>query len=367
MSAKPKFYVVWKGRRPGIFTTWEECEAQVKGFEGEGGKVTKVITEKREIPAQVVLVAVGVRPEVELAKAAGLELGETGAIKVDERLRTSDPNIYAGGDCAESTNIVTGRKAWVPLGSTANRHGRVIGDNITGHPTTFPGIVGTGIMRTLGTNVGVTGITETQAKKLGLEVITCISPSGDKSHFYPGGKNITIKLVAEKSSGKLLGAQIVGPGDVARRIDAVASSLTLKATIDDLGDADLAYAPPFGSAIEAVNHAANILRNKRDGLANAVGPAQFYEVLAGPGQDFVVLDIRQPGELKTSGKVDDARMVNLPLEELRARMGELPKGKKLLIVCGLGSRAYEAQRFLQAAGFDAAFVEGGWNVLSRFK
>jgi len=340
---------------------------KVTGFVGEGGVVTKVLTDQREFAVGAVLVGVGVRPEIALAKAAGIEIGVTGAIRVDEYFRTSDPNIFAGGDCSESRSIVTGRPAYIPLGSTANRQGRTIGDNLTGHPVAFPGVVGTGIMRTLGTNIASTGITETQARALGLDVITCLSPSGDRSHFYPGGKNIVIKLVAEKT-GRLLGAQIVGPGDVARRIDTVAATLTLRGTIDDLGDMDLAYAPPFGSAIEAVSHAANILRNKRDGLASAVSPAEFFALLKTGATDFFVLDVRTAGELVKSGQVEDPRMINIPIEELRGRVGELPAGKRPLIVCGVGQRAYEAQRFLQTAGFaDAAFVEGGWNILARFK
>jgi NADPH-dependent 2,4-dienoyl-CoA reductase/sulfur reductase-like enzyme/rhodanese-related sulfurtransferase len=341
---------------------------KVKAFTGENGKVTRVITDRREIETDAVLVAVGVRPETTLARAAGIALGATGAILVDDHLRTNDPAIYAGGDCVENVHLVTGKKVWAPLGSTANRHGRVLGDNITGHDAVFPGILATGILRTLGTNIGSTGITETQARALGYEVWTCISPSGDRSHFYPGGKIIVIKLVADKKTGRLLGAQIVGPGDVVRRLDIVTATIAMKGTIDDLGNMDLAYAPPFGSAIEATAHAANILRNKRDGLADAMSPDEFRARLSSDDPSFLVLDVRTKRETETAGKIDDPRYLRLELEELRARVDELPRDRQPLIVCAVGARAYEATRFLKSAGFaDARFVEGGMSFYLRAK
>lgn len=340
---------------------------KVKGFEGEGGKVTKVVTELREIETDAVLVAVGVKPEVSLAREAGLELGETGAILVDDEMRTSDPDVFAGGDCAETKNILTGEKVWIPLGSTANRQGRVIGDNLTGGSSKFPGVVGTGILRTLGTNVGSTGVTEKRARELGYEPISCLAPSGDKSHFYPGSKNILIKLVADAKNGKLLGAQVVGPGEVVRRVDVAAAVISMGGTIDDLADLDLCYAPPFGTAIEAVAHAANILRNKRDGLANAASPLKLIEILDSD-EDLVVLDVRSPAELSNNPLIDDPRVVHIPIEELRSRLSELPADKPVMAICWVGLRSYEASLALAGAGFEqAVYVEGGMSVFTRLR
>jgi NADPH-dependent 2,4-dienoyl-CoA reductase/sulfur reductase-like enzyme/rhodanese-related sulfurtransferase len=337
----------------------------VKSFAGEGGVVRKVVTDRREIETDAVIVAVGVRPEVTLAKEAGLELGRTGAILVDDHLRTSDPVIFAGGDCAENASLVTGEKVWAPLGSTANRHGRVIGDNVTGGDARFPGIVGTGVLRTLGLNVGGAGITEDKARQCGYDPISCLSPSGDKSHFYPGGKPIIVKLVADRKSGKLLGGQVIGPGDVVRRLDTIAAALTFGAGIAELADMDLCYAPPFGTAIEAVAHAANILRNRRDGLADPVGPFELQDLLAGGG-DFLLLDVRGASELTTAGKIEDRRWRHVAMEDLRSVMPELPGNKPILVICQAGQRSYEAARTLRGAGFkDVRFAEGGMSVFLR--
>jgi len=178
------------------------------------GKAAGVKVDGKEIEAQLVLMAVGVKPNVELAKDAGLTIGETGAIKVNERLQTSDPNIYAGGDCVENIHLITGKPIYMPLGTIANKHGRVIGDNITGGNSTFPGVLGTTIFKVFDLNVARTGLSEKQAKELGYEVITALVPGPDRSHYYPGQKPIRIKLIADAKSGKILGAQIVGLGVV---------------------------------------------------------------------------------------------------------------------------------------------------------
>jgi NADPH-dependent 2,4-dienoyl-CoA reductase/sulfur reductase-like enzyme/rhodanese-related sulfurtransferase len=337
----------------------------VRSFAGMGGKAVKVVTDKREIETDAVIVAVGVRPEVTLAREAGLELGCTGAILVDDHLRTSDPAIFAGGDCVESLNMVTGEKTWVPLGSTANRHGRVIGDNLTGGDSAFPGLVGTGILRTLGLNVGSTGLTSVRARECGYDTISCLAPSGDKSHFYPGGKQIIVKLVADKKSGKLLGGQVIGPGDVARRLDAIAASLSMGASVDDLGDMDLSYAPPFGTAIEAVAHAANILRNKRAGLALSMSPFELKDLLDSD-RDALILDVRGSHELESAGKIQDPRCRHLVMEDLRSAIPGLAQDKPVIVICQAGQRSYEAVCALRGAGFkNARFVEGGMSVFLR--
>jgi len=340
---------------------------RVKSFAGANGRAVKVVTEQREIETDAVIVAVGVKPEVTLAQAAGLELGGTGAILVDDHLRTSDPDIFAGGDCVENYHLVSRDKVWVPLGSTANRHGRVIGDNLTKGDAKFPGIVGTGILRTLGMNIGATGITEQKARELGHDVIACLAPSGDRSHFYPGGKPIVIKLVADRKTGKLLGGQIAGPGDVARRLDTIAAVLSFGGSIDDLGDLDLSYAPPFGTAIEAVAHAANILRNKRDGMAETISPQRLQEILAS-SEEALILDVRSKAEWDALGRIEDPRARRVSMEELRSALPGLPRGKPVIVICQAGARSYEAVCSLRGAGFkDARFVDGGMSVFLRFR
>ncbi len=324
----------------------------------DDGPACKVVTENREIEADAVIVATGVRPNTGLAEAAGLEIGETGAIAVNDRLQTSDPDIYAGGDCVECVNLVTGKKAHAPLGSTANRHGRVIGDNITGGDAAFPGIVGTAAIKTMGVNIASTGITERQAKELGYDVITSVAPWMDRAHFYPGGKAITLKIVADARDGRLLGAQGVGPGDVTKRIDIIAAAITSRANIDDAANLDIAYAPPYSTALDSVTHAANLLKNKRDGMARSVTPMRLRERMNG-SEDFALIDVREAGEVAKS-TMDDERVSSIPLSRLRTSSGDIPRDKELICFCQLGMRSYEACRTLKGMGFDdVKFLEGG--------
>jgi len=322
------------------------------------GQACKVVTEAREIETDAVIVATGVRPNVDLAAAAGLEIGETGAIAVNERLQTSDPDIYAGGDCVECTSLVTGKKMYAPLGSTANRHGRVIGDNVTGGNAAFPGIVGTAVMKTMGVNVSNTGITERQARALGYDVVTCIVPWMDRAHYYPGGKALMVKMVADSKSDRLLGGQVVGPGDVTKRIDVLATALTSGATIEDVANLDLGYAPPYSTAIDSVAHAANVLKNKRDGLAKSITPMELRERME-RDEDFVILDVREMNEVEKS-KLEDKRVCAIPLSRLRSSSEEILKDREVVCFCQLGMRSYEACRTLEGLGFeDVKFLEGG--------
>jgi NADPH-dependent 2,4-dienoyl-CoA reductase/sulfur reductase-like enzyme/rhodanese-related sulfurtransferase len=332
---------------------------KVTRLEGDGdGNVARVHTTAATIEAQMVLLAIGVRPRVELAREAGLTIGSTGAIAVNERLQTSDPEIYAGGDCVESTHLVTGQKVFVPLGSTANKHGRVIGDNVTGGNSTFPGIVGTTVFKMLDYNLARTGLTETQARQLGYPVATALVPGPDRAHYYPTQATLLLKLVAHAKDGRLLGAQVVGSGDGVKRIDVMATALTLGASIDNLADLDLGYAPPYSSAVDPLAHAANVLRNKRDGLAVALAPRELKARLDLPDQ-IALLDVRTPGEYQQT-KLDDPRVIWIPLGQLRKRIGELPRDKEIICFCKVSQRGYEAQRILQGAGFtNVKFLDGG--------
>jgi len=323
------------------------------------GKAAGVKVDGKEIEAQLVLMAVGVKPNVELAKDAGLTIGETGAIKVNERLQTSDPNIYAGGDCVENIHLITGKPIYMPLGTIANKHGRVIGDNITGGNSTFPGVLGTTIFKVFDLNVARTGLSEKQAKELGYEVITALVPGPDRSHYYPGQKPIRIKLIADAKSGKILGAQIVGLGVVDKRIDVVATAIQMNATIYDLANLDLAYAPPYSTALDTLIHAANVVKNKKDGLYQTISSYEVKNKLD-RGEDIVILDVRTEEEYRKFKRIESDKVIRIPLKELRKSIDKLPKDKEIIIVCQIGSRSYEAQRILQGYGFkNVKVMEGG--------
>jgi NADPH-dependent 2,4-dienoyl-CoA reductase/sulfur reductase-like enzyme/rhodanese-related sulfurtransferase len=324
----------------------------------ENNNVRKVITDKGEINADMIVTAIGVRPNVELAKNAGLKIGETGAIWVDEYMRTSDPDIYAGGDCVENTHLVTGKKMYIPLGSTANKHGRIIGDNVTGGSEKFDGVLGTTVFKILDYTVGCTGLTEKYAKELGYNVVTCIAPGHDIPHYYPGNAIIMTKLVVNKDNGKILGAQIIGPGKVDKRLDVVATAITYGGTVRELANLDLGYAPPFSNAIDIIAHAANIIRNKMDGLAKSITPMEVKAKIDAD-EDFILLDVRTPAEL-LKNKIDDPHVKNIPLGALRAKASELPKDKEIITFCAVSLRGYEAQRILDGLGFtNVKFMDGG--------
>jgi NADPH-dependent 2,4-dienoyl-CoA reductase/sulfur reductase-like enzyme/rhodanese-related sulfurtransferase len=320
--------------------------------------ISKVLTEKETIKADVVIVAVGVKPDVALAKDSGIKLGETGAILVNEYLQTSDPDIFAGGDCVESTDIVTGRKVYAPLGSTANKHGRVIGDNVTGGKTSFPGISGTAVFRVLEYNVGKTGLNEKQATELGYETVTCLTPSPDCAHYYPGSKPFIMKLIADKKTGKIFGCQGIGSGEAIKRIDVLTTAIRFGATAKDFADLDLGYAPPYSTAIDAIAHAANVIRNKLDGMANGLSPLKLKDKME-LENDFILLDVRTKMEIEQQ-QFNDKRVNWIPLGALRERFNEIPKDKEVIIYCKTSLRAYEAQRILESKGFkNVKFLEGG--------
>ena len=212
----------------------------VKGQE----KVESVVTDHGEIPCDFVIMSIGVKPNVSLAKEAGLEIGVTGGIKVNEMMQTSDPDIFAAGDCVESTNLITGQPCFIPLGSTANKQGRVAANNLCGFKDVFPGVLGSTVCKLFNLNIGRTGLGEEQAKQAGFDVITVLSPAPDKAHFYPEAKVIMLKMVIDKKTRRLLGFQAVGQGVVDKRIDVAATAITAKMTVDDIAHLDLCYAPP---------------------------------------------------------------------------------------------------------------------------
>jgi len=331
---------------------------RVTGFEGDAnGRVRKVVTEATEVETGLVLLALGARPNIKLAQDAGLTTGSTGGISVNHYLQTSDSDIYAGGDCVENVNRITQQKMLAPLGSTANKHCRVIGTNVTGGCETFPGVLGTAIAKVFDYNVARVGLSELQAREAGYDVVASLVPGYEHATYYPKGKEILVKLVAERSNNRLLGGQVAGPGETAKRIDVLATALTFGATVDDIANLDLAYAPPYNSAMDPLHNAANVIRNKQSGYANALTPMEVKNKLES-GDDFVFLDVRSPGEWEACRiEVPQARL--LPLRELRTRLSELPQNTEVVTFCQTSVRAYQAQRILDGAGFRSIkFMDG---------
>lgn len=330
---------------------------KVLRFTGEDA-VSEVVTDQGVIPADLVIMSLGVRPNVELAKAAALDIGVTGAIAVDTYMRTKDPDIYAGGDCVENTNMVTGKKVFAPMGSTANKHGRVIGENICGGNVPFAGILNTVAVTVLGLNIAKTGLTERDAKELGLEYVATMVAGHDKPHYMTGAKVISTKLIIDANSKKVLGAQVIGAGDVTKRIDVVAAVLTAQGTVDMLVDIDLAYAPPFNSPIDNVAVAANVMLNKMADRFKGLSSLEAKDKIN--AANTVFLDVRTPAEYAETRLAACKNLKHIPLGQLRSRLNELNKEQEIVAFCKISLRGYEAETILEGEGFNNVKVlEGG--------
>lgn len=319
--------------------------------------VAGVQTDKGLLPADAVVLAIGVRPNVALARQAGLEIGaSTRAIAVDGHMRTSDPDIYAAGDCVECVDRLTGKPCFIPLGSTANKQGRVAAVNICGGHETFPGVLGSTVCKVFDFCVARTGLTEKGARELGYDVITALAPGPDKAHYIPQAKSLLMKLVADRRTGRLLGVQATGPGDGAKRIDVAATAIAAGMSIDDVANLDLAYAPHYAPAMDNLITASNVARNKRDGYMVGISAEDVHRKLEA-GEDFFFLDTRSPQE---HAEVRLPRAVLVPLGVLRARMAEIPRDKEIIAFCKVSLRGYEAALILKAAGYkNVKVLDGG--------
>jgi len=330
---------------------------KITGFEGSEGKVSHAVTDKERIEADIVILSIGVRPNSKLAKEAGLEIGPLGDIVINAYMQTSDPDIYAGGDCVANVNLITGQKAFVPMGSTANKHGHVIASHITGGKEKFHGIVGTACVKIFDFNVGRTGIGEKQALAAGFKVVSALIPAPDKPEYYPGNKEIIIKLIVDGQTGRILGGQGIGPGDVVKRIDVLATAITMGMTVDTLADLDLAYAPPFNTALDALHHAANLVRNKMEGRTESVSPASLKKKLDKQA-DFVLLDVRGHGEHEATS-IPSPQVKLIPQPVLSKSLEDLPKDKEIIVMCRRGGRAYQSTCILKGLGYkNVKFLEG---------
>ena len=340
----------------GIALKLSERVVKING--DDRGNVKGVTTDKGEYPADMVLIAVGVRPNTQLAREMGLAIGETGAIKVDAQMRTSDPDIYAGGDCVENVNRITGGPIYAAMGSTANKHGRVIADNICGIQSRFNGICGTAICKLFNLNLARTGLTEKMATEAGYDYITVLNPSPDKAHFLKSAKLIIIKFIIDRNSRKLLGAQIVGPGDVAKRMEIAVANIASGVSVLDIAQYDLAYAPPFSPAMDNIITTANIAENKLNGLGKTYSPIEVKAKLDN-GDDFIFLDVRSPEEFEAL-RIEDLRVKLIPLGKLRESFDQLPREKEIVAFCKISLRGYEAERILTGAGYlKVSYMDGG--------
>jgi NADPH-dependent 2,4-dienoyl-CoA reductase/sulfur reductase-like enzyme/rhodanese-related sulfurtransferase len=326
----------------------------VAGFRQSATGALEVLTDSGKVhPADIVVLAIGVRPETALAKMAGIEIGKLGGMRVDEQMRTSDPDIFAVGDAVEVKNFVTGEWALIPLAGPANRQGRIVADVIAGRDSKFRGTQGTSICKLFDAAIAQTGVSEKQLIALGdtdYEKIYLYPNS--HAGYYPGAKLLPMKVIFRKSNGLVLGAQVLGEDGVPKRIDSFAMAIQMGCTIYDLEESELCYAPPFGTGKDPVNFAgmiaANILRGDM--------PVCHWDSI---GNDFL-LDVRNPPEIAAE-TVPGA--FNIPLPQLRARLGELPRDREIAVFCRSAQRSYYATRILLQNGFKVRNISG--SMLSR--
>ncbi|HUT83067.1 MAG TPA: FAD-dependent oxidoreductase [Thermodesulfobacteriota bacterium] len=332
---------------------------RVKGFEGDEKQgVKRVVTEQRELKADLVILSIGVRPNIELAKVANITLGPTGAIQVNERMETSMSSIFAAGDCAETKSLLTGKPVWVPLGSIANKQGRVAGENAAGGIATFRGVLPSIITKVFDLTIAKTGLNEQEAIKAGFAVERSIVLPFDKAHYYPGAKPLLLKMIADRMTRRILGGEILGEAGVDKRADALAAAIYNDVTCEDLSQLDVAYSPPYSPAMDALITGANVLLNKFSGIYTAISADELKQKID-RGGPFLLLDVRTAEEYQ-AGHIPGA--LHIPLDKLRERSLEL-KGKAtgaLVVYCGQSLRSYQASRILKELGLGEAInLEGG--------
>jgi rhodanese-related sulfurtransferase len=328
--------------------------------EQSGRAVAVILADGTRLPADLVLLAIGVRPNVGLAEAAGIELGASRGIATDDYMRTNDPDVYAVGDAAEYTYGPTGAKLRVPLAGPANRTGRLAGEHAaTGSSRVAPAAMGTSIVRVFGTTAGITGLSLKAAKAAGFEATAVHIIANHHAGYYPGAQAMIVKLVFEEGTGLVLGLQACGGDGVDKRLD-VASTLThFGGTVHDLAELDLAYAPPFGSAKDPLHMAAFAAENHLDGLAPVVQP----DIDLCPYQ---ALDVRSAAEVEALPLADCDQIINIPLDQLRDRLEELDPSLPTVVACRSGLRSYVATRILKQHGFDEVFNLSGATAMREF-
>ena len=327
----------------------------VEGFEEKDGGVDVLLKDEAPLHADMVVLAIGVSPDTQLAQDAGLELGVKGSIVVNDRMETSVPDIYAVGDAVQVKHFVTGQDVLLSLAGPANKQGRIAADNICGGDSHYTGSQGSSVIKVFDMTAATTGVNETNAKKAGLDVDTVILSPMSHAGYYPGGKVMTMKVVFEKETYRLLGAQIVGYEGVDKRIDVLATAIRAGLKATELKDLDLAYAPPYSSAKDPVNMAGFMIENIANGVLKQWHLADV-DTLPRDGS-VTLLDTRTVGEFD-GGHIDG--FLNIPVDELRERLGKLDKSKPVYVICQSGLRSYIACRILSGNGFECYNFSGGF-------
>jgi len=329
-------------------------EAPAAG-ESAAASVVVLKTGKR-LPADLVILGLGVKPEVGLARQAGLETGKLGGIRVDDHLRTSDPHIWAVGDAIEVRHAVLGDWAVIPLAGPANRQGRIAADNIFGRPTRYAGTYGTAVIRLFKLTAACTGATQTALERVGRPFEALHLHPGSHAGYYPGAQPIAVKILFDPEDGRLLGAQAVGGDGVDKRMDVLATALKAGMSVNDLAELELCYAPPIGAAKDPVNLAGMAAQNV---LRGDVALAHWNEIAGLDPSRVIVLDVRSAGE-RQPGHIPGS--LHVPLPELRARVGELPRDREIVVSCQSGQRSYFAARFLMQRGFKVRNLTGSYRT-----
>lgn len=343
---------------------------KVEAIEGENGHVTRVVTNKRTLDADAVIIAAGVVPNSWLAEEAGLEVHERGGVMVDEYMRTNDPDIYAGGDCAIVRHLITREPFFLPLGSMANRQGRVIGTNLAGGNAKFDGVVGSFVVKLFESSLAGTGLSLEVAQAAGFDAISVLLIQLDRAHFYPSKELMTLEMVVDKESRRVLGVQGFGSaGDaMVGRINSVAAILKGEPTIDDISNLEMAYSPPFAAAMDILNTLANLADNALIGINRGVGPDGFKELWEKRDQgDCYFLDCREVADATEFVERNPEHWHNIPQGKLLEHLDEIPKDKPVVLICNTGARSYEAQVMLDDKGFkDVINVQGGMAAIKKY-
>ena len=329
-------------------------EDGVHSFEEKGKKV--VLNSGRTIKTDMIILAIGVTPESTLAKEADLELGLRGAIRVNEHMQTTDPSIYAVGDVVEVKDYINGTENYVPLAWPANRQGRLVADHIHGKDVKYNGTLGSSIAKVFDITVAATGNNEKTLKRLGISYEVVHVHPASHATYYPGASQMTLKLLFDKETGKIFGAQGVGKDGVDKRLDVIATAIKGGLTVQDLTDLELCYAPPYSSAKDPVNMAGYAATNIVEGFVETI---QWHEIDERIKAGALLIDVRDPGEV-ARGAIEGS--INIPVNELRDRLGEVPKDRELYVSCQVGFRGYLAARILIDNGFSVKNLDGGYKL-----
>lgn len=325
------------------------------------GELDLTLSNGETLTTDILIMAIGVRPETKLASEAGLQIGELGGIYTNQYLQTSDPSIYAVGDAIEEKDFVTGQSTLVPLAGPANRQGRMAADNMLGRSETYQGTQGTAICKIFDLAVASTGKNEKQLKRAGIEYEKVYVHTASHASYYPGAEVVSFKMLFDPTSGKIFGAQAVGKDGIDKRIDVMAVAQRAGMTVEQLQHLELTYAPPYGSAKDVINQAAFVATNIMKGDAKAI----HFDEIDSLTDEQVLLDVRNPGELQNVGYLPGA--INIPVDQLRQRMNELPKDKEIIIYCQVGLRGNVAYRQLVNNGYKARNLLGGYRTYAFAK